>query len=177
MPLESLRSVGVAALRRRLSITEPDARPLVDELLSALFSSGELVCEAEDVHSRDHRPPQVDNHLEQAREALVAQLDIAGPPPLGRAAEQAGCTAADIRELERSGRIVVVDDDLAWSAAAFERLCDLALGLTVAGPLTPAALRDASGTSRKYVMAMLEELDRRGILKRTPAGHVRGPRA
>jgi selenocysteine-specific elongation factor len=177
MPLGSLRSLGMVALRRRLSIPDRDARPLVDELLSALFSSGELVREADDVHTRDHRPPQVDAHLEQARSALVSQLDVAGPPPLGRAAEQAGCTATDIRELERSGRIVMVDDDLAWSAGAFERLRGLALGLTTAGPLTPAALRDASGTSRKYVMALLEELDRRGILKRTPAGHVRGPRA
>ena len=42
---------------------------------------------------------------------------------------------------------------------------------------TPAALRDATGTSRKYVMALLEELNRRGVLARTPDGHVRGPRA
>ncbi len=52
-----------------------------------------------------------------------------------------------------------------------------ALALTAAGPLTPAAYRDATGTSRKYVMAILEDLDRRGILRRTDAGHVPGPRA
>jgi hypothetical protein len=45
------------------------------------------------------------------------------------------------------------------------------------GPLTPAALRDATGTSRKYVLAILEDLDRREILRRTPEGHVPGPRA
>ena len=44
-------------------------------------------------------------------------------------------------------------------------------------PLTPAALRDATGTSRKYVMAILEDLDRRAILRRTPNGHVPGVRA
>ena len=44
-------------------------------------------------------------------------------------------------------------------------------------PLTPAAFRDATGTSRKYVMAILADLDRRGILRRTDAGHVPGPRA
>ena len=44
-------------------------------------------------------------------------------------------------------------------------------------PLTPAALRDATGTSRKYVMAILADLDRRGILRRTPDGHVPGPSA
>ena len=42
-------------------------------------------------------------------------------------------------------------------------------------PLTPAAYRDATGTSRKYVMAILEDLDRRAILRRTPDGHVPGP--
>jgi hypothetical protein len=44
-------------------------------------------------------------------------------------------------------------------------------------PLTPAAFRDATGTSRKYVMAILEDLDRRAILRRTADGHVPGPRA
>ena len=44
-----------------------------------------------------------------------------------------------------------------------------------ASPLTPAAYRDATGTSRKYVMAILEDLDRRAILRRTPDGHVPGP--
>jgi hypothetical protein len=52
-----------------------------------------------------------------------------------------------------------------------------ALGLAADRPLTPAALRDATGTSRKYVMAFLEDLGRRGILTRTPTGHVAGPRA
>ena len=45
------------------------------------------------------------------------------------------------------------------------------------GPLTPAAFRDATGSSRKYALAILEDLDRRGILARTEAGHVPGPRA
>ena len=49
-----------------------------------------------------------------------------------------------------------------------------ALAMAAAAPLTPAAYRDATGTSRKYVMAILEDLDRRAILRRTPAGHVPG---
>jgi hypothetical protein len=72
---------------------------------------------------------------------------------------------------------VRVDHDLAWSAAAFADLQATALRLAANRPLTPAALRDATGTSRKYVMALLEDLGRQGILTRTPAGHVPGPRA
>ena len=46
-----------------------------------------------------------------------------------------------------------------------------------AAPLTPAAYRDAIGSSRKYVMAILEDLDRRELLRRTDAGHVLGRRS
>jgi len=108
---------------------------------------------------------------------IVELLDTSTPPPLSDAAQQSACPPEDVRELERQGRIVVVDDDLAWSAAAWERLRDQARELADQAPLTPAALRDATGTSRKYVMALLEDLDRRGILRRTAEGHVLGPRS
>ena len=49
--------------------------------------------------------------------------------------------------------------------------------MAAASPLTPAAYRDAIGGSRKYVMAILEDLDRRGIPRRTPDGHVPGLKA
>jgi hypothetical protein len=59
----------------------------------------------------------------------------------------------------------------------YREIAARALALASTGPLTPAALRDATGTSRKYVMAILADLDRRGILLRTPDGHLPGPRA
>ena len=82
-----------------------------------------------------------------------------------------------VRALEAAGRIVRVEADLAWAAPMFHRLAGTALAIARRGTLTPAALRDATGTSRRYVMPLLEDLDRRGILVRTPAGHVPGPRA
>jgi selenocysteine-specific elongation factor len=82
-----------------------------------------------------------------------------------------------VRLLETAGRIVRLDHDIAYAAGAYARLEALALELASRAPLTPATLRDASGTSRKYVMAILDDLDRRGVLRRTPDGHVPGPRA
>jgi len=108
---------------------------------------------------------------------LERLLDDPAPPPLGDAARRAGCPPAAIRELESQGRIVVLEDDLAYAASAYRTLQRQALTLAAAAPLTPAALRDATGTSRKYVMALLEDLGRRGVLRRTPDGHVPGPRA
>jgi hypothetical protein len=87
------------------------------------------------------------------------------------------CPPDAVRALERDGRIVRLDDDLAWAFPAWRDLAARALDLAAIEPLTPAAYRDATGTSRKYVMAILEDLDRRAILRRTPAGHEPGSRA
>ena len=106
----------------------------------------------------------------------VALTDVA-PPRLGEAARQARCLPEGVRALERAGRIVVLEPDLAYAMSTYRDLAATALRLAATGPLTPAAFRDATGTSRKYVMAILEDLDRRAILRRTPAGHVPGPKA
>jgi hypothetical protein len=52
---------------------------------------------------------------------LEAVLDAPAPPGLAEAARAAGCPPAGIRALEAAGRIVRVDEDLAWSAGAFAR--------------------------------------------------------
>ena len=84
--------------------------------------------------------------------------------------------ALDTADL-RAARIVVLEPDLAYAMTTYRDLAARALSMAVRAPLTPAAYRDATGTSRKYVMAILEDLDRRAILRRTPAGHVPGPKA
>jgi len=113
--------------------------------------------------------------------AAMARLErivaMPTPPSLGDALRESGATSETARLLEQSGRIVRLGDDLAYAATTFAELEATALRLAMAGPVTPAGLRDATGTSRKYVMAILEELDRRGVLRRTAAGHVTGPRA
>ena len=108
---------------------------------------------------------------------LEAVLATAAPPPLREAAEAAGCPPSAVRDLERQSRIVVLDNDLAYAMSTYRELAGKALALASRQPLTPAAFRDATGTSRRYVMPILEDLDRRGILQRTPDGHVPGPRA
>jgi selenocysteine-specific elongation factor len=112
-----------------------------------------------------------------AMERLVTALSTAGPPPLADAAREAGCPPEGIRLLEQANRIVRLEDDLAWAEPTWRDLAGRALAMAEVAPLAPAAYRDATGSSRKFVMALLEDLDRRAILRRTPAGHVPGPRA
>jgi selenocysteine-specific elongation factor len=108
---------------------------------------------------------------------LEAALSVAMPPPLAEAARVAGCPPEGIRLLESGGRLVRLEADLAWSTSTYANLASTALALARRGPLTPAAFRDATGSSRRFALAILEDLGRRGILSRTDAGHVVGPRA
>jgi hypothetical protein len=108
---------------------------------------------------------------------LVALLDVPAPPAFAEAVRGSGCSAEGVRSLEASGRLIRIDDEIAYAASAYERLATLAVEMAGRSSLTPAALRDATGTSRKYVMAILEDLGTRGMLTRTPDGHVPGPRA
>jgi selenocysteine-specific elongation factor len=115
--------------------------------------------------------------LRAAMDRLEAMLTTPTPPSLREAAAAARCSIDGIRALEADDRIVRVEDDLAWSAATYREYEATALRLAAAGPMPPAAFRDAIGASRRYALAILEDLDRRGVLRRTPAGHVPGPRA
>jgi hypothetical protein len=177
LALAELRVALGTALRRAVTSSAVDAAAAAEAIIESLVADEDLVREGDSVSLPGHQAPAPDPEMDRAGARLVGLLDVSGPPSLSVAAAEAGCTAAVVRELEREGRIIVVDDDLAWSREAYEALTETALTLARVAPMTPAALRDATGTSRKYVMALLEDLARRGILSRTPAGHVPGPRA
>jgi selenocysteine-specific elongation factor len=176
VPLAELRGRLARTLRRHASVDRGLAVEAAGALVEALAAGGRLARTGDLVHLPGRAPSPAPAVL-AAMGRLEAALDVPAPPPLAAAARETGCPEAGIRALEAAGRIVRVEADLAWSAATFARLQATALRLAAAGPLTPAALRDATGTSRRYVMALLEELNRRGVLARTPDGHVRGPRA
>ena len=111
-----------------------------------------------------------------AMDRLEAALAVAAPPSLAAAARETGCPPDGVRALESGGRIVRLEDDLAWASSTYRDLVKRALAMAAARPLTPAAYRDATGSSRRYVLVILEDLDRRGLLRRTDAGHVLGPK-
>jgi hypothetical protein len=146
-------------------------------VIDALVRAGRLVRAGDVVRLPGAVEPTPDPAQAAAMDRLERALAVSAPPPLTEAARSAGCPPAGIRELERAGRIVVLEPDLAYAMTTYRDLTATALRLAATAPLTPAVYRDATGTSRKYVMAILEDLDRRAILRRTPDGHVPGSRA
>ena len=177
LPLADLRGQAGTGLRRHVTLSAPDARAAAGSLIDDLIRDGRLARDGDRVGIPGAAPAGPGPETLAAMAALEAALDLPSPPALSVAARATGCPPDGIRALESAGRIVRLDDDLAYGAAAYRRLQARAVELATVAPLAPAALRDATGTSRKYVMAILEDLDRRGVLRRTPAGHVPGPRA
>ena len=175
--LAAVRSAAARALRRQATVNAADAAARAAVLVDHLASEGRLLRDGDRVRAPDHQPADAEPEVAAAMDRLVEGLAVLAPPSLREAAAAAGCPPAAIRELERVGRIVVLDEDLAYAMPTYRDLAAKALALAGREPLTPAAFRDATGTSRRYVLAILEDLDRRGILLRTPAGHVPGPRA
>jgi selenocysteine-specific elongation factor len=177
MGLGDVRAFAAVGLRRLVALPAADGRDAGAALVDELVRLGRMARDGDRVGIPGTTPSGPTPTTLAAMDALEAMLGVPAPPPLSEAARAAGCPPDGIRALESAGRIVRLDDDLAYAASAYRDLEARAVALARAGPLTPAALRDATGTSRKYVMAILEDLDRRGALRRTPAGHVPGPRA
>lgn len=179
LPLADLRAALLIAMRRAVSVDRSmatEAAQAVDRVIVDLVARGRLARDGDRVRDPAHAEG-VGTDLAAAMNRLEELLSVAGPPPLAEAALAADCSEAGIRALVAQGRILRLEADLAWSTPTYHRLAATALGLARRGPLTPATFRDATGTSRKYVLAILEDLDRRGILVRTPEGHIPGPKA
>ena len=179
LPLPRARTAVLRRLRSLATIERRDAeraQEAVAAVLDELVARGTLSRTGEalrDAAAGSALPAE----LVASMDRLETALSVAAPPPLAEAAAAAGCPPEGVRALGADGRIVRLGPDLAWASATYQRLAGLALERARQAPLTPAAYRDATGTSRKYVMAILEDLDRREILERTRQGHVPGPRA
>jgi selenocysteine-specific elongation factor len=175
--LGAVRAAVADTLRRSVTIARDQARAAATPIIEDLVADGRLARDGDDLRRPGAVGRIADPGLAAAMDRLEARLAVPAPPPLADAARAAGCPADGVRALERAARIVVLEPDLAYAMSTYRDLAARALAMAAHEPLTPAAYRDATGTSRKYVMAVLEDLDRRGVLRRTPSGHVPGPRA
>jgi len=176
--LPAVRSGAARSLRRQVTLSAAAAARAAADAVDRLVADGRLVRDGGSVRMPGSQPNHgIDTADAAAMDRLELALAVPAPPSLAAAAMAAGCRPSCLRELERAGRIVLLEPDLAYASTTYRELAERALALAGSGPLSPAVFRDATGTSRRYVMAILEDLDRRGILRRTEAGHLPGPRA
>ena len=95
------------------------------------------------------------------------------PPSLPEAAREAGAAPEVVRALERSGELVRLSPDVAFTRAAYERAVARVRAVVDAeGQVTVARLRDELGASRRPMLALLEHLDARRVTRRVGDARV-----
>lgn len=95
------------------------------------------------------------------------------PPSLPEAMKEAGASAEVVRALTRSGQLVRLSEDVAFTPSAYSAALDLVKEIVVGeGSVTVASLRDRLGASRRPMLALLEYLDAQRITRRVGDARV-----
>jgi len=156
MPKEELRSrTGIPA-------------ELFGELLSVLAAEQTVVDQGGEVAAATHHPA-LTSEQETAIGAVIAELERQpfNPPPLPDLVRRYRLTPALLQYLVVDGRVVRVNDDTAFARSAYDdAVRRLRLHLAEHRTLTVAAARDVLGSSRRYVLPLLEWLDAQKITRR-----------
>lgn len=155
MPRETARSsLGV------------DAR-LFEEALARLVSTGLIEAGDRGIRLAGHRPRFSERDLQEA-DRLVRLLETSGfmPPSYEELVGQ-GFREDLLAALAEQGRLVRVSREFFFTPAQLERVRAAVAELAAqTGTVDPAAVRDALGSSRRYVIPLLEYLDRTGFTRR-----------
>ena len=106
---------------------------------------------------------------EATAQALLAALEREplAPPSLTDLRQAFAVDDDLLNVLAAQGRIVQVNGDLIYSERAYQQaVARVREHLAGAGRATVSQVRDLFGTSRKYVLPLLEQMDRDGVTKR-----------
>ena len=156
MPKEELRSrTGIPA-------------ELFTDLMAVLAAEGTVVERGGEIATAAHRPA-LTAVQETAIGAFIAELEGQpfNPPPLGDLIRRYQLTPALLQYLVADGRVVRVNDETAFARSAYEdAVRRLRVHLSDHRTLTVAAARDVLGSSRRYVLPLLEWLDAQKITRR-----------
>ena len=176
LALPALRTTLAIRARRRATLDRTAAERVARHVVDQAIADGVLARDGDRLRDPD-RAAGLPADVLAAMDRLEAALAVAAPPSLSAAARDAGCPPDGVKALERDKRIVRLEDDLAWATH------DVAGPHPARAPSWPrrhrsppprSATRPARAAA--YVLVLLEDLDRRGILRRTDAGHVLGPK-
>jgi selenocysteine-specific elongation factor len=122
--------------------------------------------------------PRLTPQQERAVDGVLARFDAEPFAPPLRAEVEAELGAELVALLVERGTLVRVGETLLFSRAAYdEAVRMLVAALRAQGTLTVASARDLLGTSRKYVLPLLEHLDERRITLRRGDDRILGPSA
>jgi selenocysteine-specific elongation factor len=166
-PLE--KGAPINELRAKLRIPEA----LFDRVLADLVESRKLGNDAGVI-----RQPGFSAGLSSAEDkvakAAIAELETAGaePPSVTELATKHGPQVSNVlRFLERTGEVVQVEQGRYYTKTALQAVLDrLRSVMPEDREYTPAEIRESLGTSRKFLIPILEYADRKGFTIRGETG-------
>jgi selenocysteine-specific elongation factor len=147
--------------------------------LERLAAASKVAIEGGVIRSAGFRPAPAASDL--LIEKLVRRLEAAGlTPPTTRELEtELGTSgiAEALRAAAKAGKVEAVERDRFFSTTSLEAFRLQVIQLGAAGAVTPQALRDATGLSRKFLIPLLEWCDRSGVTIRDGDTRQLTPRA
>ncbi|MFQ6132484.1 MAG: selenocysteine-specific translation elongation factor [Armatimonadota bacterium] len=153
---------------------------LLDAALEDLAAAGEIAADRAGVRLADHAV-QLSAEQRRALEGLVSRALKAGFAPPTRDELLSTVQAPDAQDLLAAalaqGDLVAVEDRL-YHADTIRRAKDMIRDhVGEEGSFTVSEFRDWTGSTRKYVIPLLEHLDRSGFTQRSGDGRRLGPAA
>ncbi|HEX3669402.1 MAG TPA: selenocysteine-specific translation elongation factor [Acidimicrobiia bacterium] len=162
-PLEP--GVDLATLASELGV---DA----DRLRAALADEGELVVERGYVRDATRRSGVGESAEARALLDALEKAPFSPPEPAS-----AGTDPALVRSLVREGAVVDLEGVVFASSAVDEARRRVRAALRDRGTVTVADVRDLLGSTRKYVLPILKQLDAEGVTRRRGDDRIPGPAA
>ncbi len=164
MPLETLR--------QGLSRKGPAAEIAIDRLVA----ERRVLVEGGTVRSPEFRPRVAGGDALVDR--VVMAIELAGLTPPAAAELEAELKTRGVldalRLAARDGRVEAVERDRYFSRAALTGFREAVSRVAARGPITPQALRDETGISRKFLIPLLEWSDRTGLTVRAGDARILG---
>jgi selenocysteine-specific elongation factor len=154
MPREELKN------RLRLSAA------LFNQVIERARSAGLIEGDTSTIHSAGWSPT-LSGDQQRAVDQVMRSFAAAGFTPPTSSDIEAQLGPGLLSYLVQSGKLVRVADNVLFSAATFAEMTQRVIAyLTDHETITVAEVRDLFGTSRKYALGLLEDLDSRRITKR-----------
>jgi selenocysteine-specific elongation factor len=169
---ESLESV-------RAGLSGRFATDLIDHAIAGLASGGHVVVEGPGIRLAGHTAG-LSATEEEAMTALVAVLTDVGlaPPSPPELATLLGVDRDVLNDLLRllveRGEVVRVTPEIFVTRESEARARDLVRSIASGEAVAPGAFGQKLGLTRKYLIPLLEHMDRNGVTRRTPEGRVAG---
>jgi len=141
---------------------------LFNPALTALMGDGVVVERNGEVAAAGHLSGLTPEQ-ESAASAFLADLELQpfNPPPLAELVRRHQLPPSLVQYLVTQGRIVRVNEDTVFARSAYDDAVGrLRAHLSEHRTLTVAAARDVLGSSRRYVLPLLEWLDAQKITRR-----------